>query len=308
MNFLSQRQKTYGDKKIWFSPDGQAFVSFKTTRKYAIVLESPVAADEAAVQEAIRGFDEYCRQTGLRSAYYRIPEAHLPLYEQLDKRLLPIGDEAVTNLLTFNTEGKDKKGMRNTINKMTKEGYTFQVHEPPQKDGFMQQLRAVSDEWLRDTDRSELVFSQGLFDEVELKSQTILTLQSSEEKIVGFVNLIPHNTPVEANFDLMRKTADAPNGTMDFLFVKMFEYLKTQGYQRCNLGMVPMSGIDKPENVQEQVIKLAYERIKWFGHYKSLYYFKEKFDPAWSMMYFAYTSPLDLVELPQALEKVIQPL
>ena len=299
--------KTYSDKKFWFSADGKSFVAFKTTRKYAIALESPVGPDDAAITQAIVDFDAYCRQNGLRSAYYRIPEGQLSRYQSLNKRALPIGDEAVTLLSTFTTEGKEKKTMRNTMNKMTKEGYTFHMHEPPQKDGFIQQLRAASDDWLRDMDRSELVFSQGLFDEAELKQQTILTLQSPEGKVVGFVNLIPDFTPGEANFDLMRKTTDAPNGTMDFLFVRMFEYLKTQGCQRCNLGMVPMSGIDHPKDVQEQVIKVAYERIKRFGHYKSLHHFKEKFDPEWSMMYFVYSAPIDLVELPGALEKVIQP-
>ena len=299
--------KTYADKRFWFSSDGESFVAFKTSRKYAIVLESPVGPDEVAIRQAITDFDAYCRQNGLRSAYYRIPEAQLPLYQSLGKWVLPIGDEAVANLETFTTDGKEKKVMRNTMNKMTKEGYIFRVYAPPQKDGFLQQLRAASDDWLRNMDRSELEFSQGLFDTGELKDQTILALQNPEGKVVGFVNIVPDHTPEEANFDLMRKTADAPNGTMDFLFVRMFEYLKSQGYRRCNLGMVPMSGIEKPENLQEQVIKLAYERIKRFGHYKSLRHFKDKFDPEWNMMYFAYSAPIDLVELPSALEKVIQP-
>ena len=299
--------KTYSDKKFWFGADGQSMVSFKTTRQYAIVLESPVAPDEERVARAIREFDAYCRQNGLRSAYYRVPEAQLSLYQSLNKRLLPIGDEAVTSLEHFNTGGKEKKVMRNTMNKLTREGYTFHVHDAPQPDSFLQQLRAVSDDWLRDLDRSELVFSQGRFEEAELKQQTILTLQNPEGKVVGFVNLIPDYTPHEANFDLMRKTSDAPHGTMDFLFVRMLEYLKSQGFQCCNLGMVPMSGIEHPENLQEQVIKLAYERIKRFGHYQSLHHFKEKFDPEWHMMYFVYSAPIDLVDLPRALEKVIQP-
>ena len=299
--------KTYADKQFWFSADGESFVAFKTSRKYAIVLESPVSPDEMASTQAITDFDTYCRQNGLRSAYYRIPEVQRPLFESLGKRVLPIGDEAVANLETFTTDGKEKKVMRNTINKMTKEGYTFQVCAPPQRDGFLQQLRAASDDWLRDMDRRELEFSQGYFDAGELKEQTILALQNPEGKVVGFVNIIPDYVPGEASFDLMRKTSDAPNGTMDFLFVRMFEYLKSQGYQQCNLGMVPMSGIGKPENIQEQVIKLAYEHIRRFGHYKSLRHFKDKFDPEWNMMYFAYSTPIDLIELPSALEKVIQP-
>ena len=44
-----------------------------------------------------------------------------------------------------------------------------------------------------------------------------------------------------------------------------------------------------------------------FGHHKCLYHFKEKFGPEWTMMYFLYTAPIDLVELPRALESPIQP-
>jgi len=60
-----------------------------------------------------------------------------------------------------------------------------------------------------------------LFNEKELKNQVILTIENSEKKVVGFVNLISDYSIGEANFDLMRKTADAPNGTMDFLLARM---------------------------------------------------------------------------------------
>ena len=131
-------------------------------------------------------------------------------------------------------------------------------------------------------------------------------LRNAQGKIVGFVNIIPCATPGMANFDLMRRTADAPNGVMDFLFVKMFETLRAAGYATCNLGMVPMSGIAIPGNFQERIIKLAYERIRQFSHYKSLRYFKEKFDPQWEMMYLVYNEPYDLIYLPAALEKVME--
>jgi hypothetical protein len=59
--------------------------------------------------------------------------------------------------------------------------------------------------------------------------------------------------------------------------------------------MVPLSGIDEPENLQEKVLKLAYERIRKFGHYKSLWAYKEKFDHEWQMMYPAYDAPIDQI-------------
>lgn len=298
--------KTYPDKTLWFSEDGEGFVAFKTSRSYAIALETPVCRDEAAMAEIIPAFENWCRQNGLRPAWYRIPQASAPVFESLGKKLLPIGENAVVNLDTFSLQGKDKKDLRNVMNRLAKEGYAFHPYNPPQRDGFLQQLRAVSDDWLRETGRQELAFSQGFFQEEELKNQPIFTIENQEGKVAGFVNIVPDYAPGEANFDLMRKTEDAPNGVMDFLFVNMFNHFKEQGFHRCDLGMVPMSGIDEPENVQERVIKLAYERIRQFSHYKSLRGFKEKFGPEWQMMYLVYSAPFDLVYLPGALEEVMR--
>jgi len=299
--------KTYSDKKYWFNQEDDAFVAFKTSLIYAIVLENPVCKNKTVLARSVLAFDKYCRQNGLRSVYYRIPEKVKEQFEKLGKKIIPIGEVAVVNLETWTVSGGSKSGLRNEVNKLTKLGYTFKVNPPPQKDAFLQQLKAVSDSWMNETDRTELVFSQGLFDEKELKNQTILSVENPEGKVAGFVNIIPDNDPGEANFDLMRKTEDAPNGTMDFLFVRMFEYLKTEGFKSCNMGMVPFSGIDKPENVQERVLKLAFERIHRFGHYRSLRNYKEKFDPVWEMMYLAYDAPSDLIYLPSALERVFEP-
>ncbi|MBK5203498.1 MAG: lysylphosphatidylglycerol synthetase family protein [Prolixibacteraceae bacterium] len=299
--------KTYYDKNYWFSDDKEGFVSFKTSQNYAFVLENPVCSDNKALINIIHCFDSYCRRNGLRSSYYRIPELNKSLYEKLGKKVLPIGEEAIVNIEKWTLTGVDKRGLRNAINKVTKSGYTFKATIPPQKDGFLQQLKAVSEEWLKNADRSEIVFSQGLFNEKELKNQVVFTIENYEKKVIGFVNLIPDFTKGEANFDLMRKTADAPNGTMDFLFVGMFDYLKETGFKTCNIGMVPMSGIENPENLQERLIKVAYEKIKQFEHYKSLREYKEKFKPNWHMMYLAYNDPYDLIYLPVALEQVIEP-
>ena len=298
--------KTYFDKIFWFSEDGEGFVAFKTSRSYAIVLETPVCRYESAMAEIIPAFEHWCRQNGLRTAWYRIPQSSASIFEKQGKKLLQIGENAVVNLDTFTIQGGDKKALRNGVNRLGKEGYTFHTYDPPQRDGFLQQLKAVSDDWLADTGRRELLFSQGLFEEKELKSQPVFTIENEEGKIAGFVNIIPDYVPGEANFDLMRKTKDAPNGTMDFLFINMFLRLKEQGFHRCDLGMVPMSGIDEPGNVQERVVKLAYERMRQFSHYKSLRFFKEKFDPEWTAMFLAYSAPFDLVYLPGALEQVLE--
>jgi phosphatidylglycerol lysyltransferase len=86
----------------------------------------------------------------------------------------------------------------------------------------------------------------------------------------------------------------------------MFLHLKNEGFSTCNLGLVPMSGLDNPSTLSENLLKLAYERVPRFASYKSLRFFKEKFNPVWETKYIAYDSQLDLMNLPIVLDQVIQ--
>lgn len=264
-------------------------------------------AETAEIQKKIiRDFEADCRKKGLFIAYYRVPENYLELYKSLNKKILPIGEEAVVNLADFNLESSDRKGLRKVVSKLSRSNYVFKVYEAPQKEGFLQQLKSVSNDWLEEMNLKEIFFSQGTFSELELKNQSIFTIENQEGQIQSFVNIIPDYIKGEANFDLMRKSKTAPSGTMDFLFVKMFEELKNRGYKSCNLGMVPLSGIDEPKNIQEHALQTAYEKLKRFSHYKGLYQFKEKFDPSWTMMYLVYDEYYDLIALPAVLKKIMK--
>ncbi len=298
--------KTYSDKQLYFLENDQGFISYKTTKKYAVVLENPVCKNvspENLIQH-IRGFEAFAQSNYRNVIYYRVPETSRTIYDGMGKKMLLIGEDARVNLNSFTLEGGDAKPLRNALNKMKKSGYKFHVNSPPQTDGFLQQLAFVSNDWMKDMERDELCFSQGVFSGFELKKQTILTVENEERKIVAFLNLIP-GIKGELNFDLMRKTADAPNGTMDFMFASMMQHYKEEGFKTVNLGMVPLSGIDEPQNFTERALKLAYEKLKQFGHYKSLRSFKEKFNPEWINLYVVYSSDMDLVNLPTVLKKVM---
>lgn len=296
--------KTYSDKLIFENSSGNCFISYRISGNFAVALECPVG-EQRSIRNCIREFDRNSRQNGLKSIYYRVPENKLDLFEE--KKRLFLGQEAVVDLITFSLEGGAKKSMRNAIKKVAERGYRAKVYEPVIQEGLLQKLKAVSDEWLQETNRSEIIFSQGMFVWEELKNQTILTVETQEEKIVAFVNIIPDYTPGEATYDLIRKTVDAPNGVMDFILVEMFQYLKAKGFTHCNLGFAPLSGIADPNNFPERSMKFAYEKIRSFSHYKGLRDFKDKFAPQWFNKYLIYNEDYDLFQVPNVLKKVIQP-
>ncbi len=298
--------KTYFDKTYFFSDNKEAFVSYAIAGDYAVVLDNPVAANESELLKIICEFEGYCKINNLETVYYRVSEEGIKVHQSLGKRTLLIGQEAVLDLESFNLDGGEKKPMRNALNKVEKSGFTSRVYEPPLKEGLLQKLKLVSEEWL-DSGKEEELFSQGMFMWNELKQQTVITVENAEEKVVAFINIIPDYAMSEGTYDLQRKLNDAPNGVMDFVLVKMFEYFKSRGIRYVNLGLVPMSGIEKGKDIAESTIKFMYEQLPQFAHFKGLRDYKEKFNPSWHNKFLVYNHSYDLVRLPQVLSKVMKP-
>jgi phosphatidylglycerol lysyltransferase len=299
--------KTYSDKLIYAPSELNAFIAYRVTSNFAIVLENPVAEDDNQFKLCIKQFDKYCYDSGLKSIYYRVPEENQSIYNELGKKSLFLGQEGILDINNFTLEGGTKKPMRNAINKINEKGYKVRIHVPPVMDGVLQKIKSVSDEWLKQTGRSEILFSQGMFVWNELKNQTIITVENSEEKIIAFLNVIPDYAKDEGTYDLMRKTADAPNGIMDFILIELIKYLKSQGYRYVNLGFAPLSGLTDPQSFPEKSMKFAYEKIRSFSHYKGMREYKEKFFPSWYNKYLIYDHDYDLIQIPGALSKVIKP-
>lgn len=299
--------KTYSDKLIFAPPGINSYLAYRVSRNFAVVLEDPVAENLDSMKECIRAFGKYCYENGLKDIYYRVPKESLQVYMELSKKSILLGQEGVVDVSTFTLEGGEKKSIRNALNKIADQGFTSKIITPPIRDGLIQKLKAVSDEWLKVTERSEIVFSQGMFVEEEIKQQTVITVENKEEKIIAFLNIIPDFAANEVTYDLLRKTSDAPNGIMDFMLIELFKYTSSLGYRYVNLGFAPMSGLDEPRNFPEKSLKFAYEKIRSFSHYKGQREYKEKFRPQWNDKYLVYSADYDLIQVPAVLAGVIKP-
>lgn len=299
--------KTYDDKLLYFGKRREGLVSFRTAGSFAVVLEQPVCRSLQDEMVLLEEFEEFCMESGLRSAYYRVDEQSLPQFRSLGKKSLIIGQEAIIELDQFTLEGKNKKSMRNGLNSLQKNGFKTRIYQAPVKDGVLQKLEYVSNDWLKTTNREEIVFTQGMFDRKKLKQQTIITVENDDEQIFGFLNIIPDYAPGEATYDLIRKTGDAPGGINDALIVALIDYCKINNFRYLNLGLAPLSGIEQAKDLPEKTLKFAYEKLQQFRHYRGLRDFKEKFLPDWQNKYLIYEDHYDLISLPNVLSKIMKP-
>jgi phosphatidylglycerol lysyltransferase len=293
------------DKLLFVSDKYQGFIAYRVASSFAIVLEEPVCAEDAKLS-LLQEFEEQCRKMGLKPAFYRVDEQSMYYFEHLRKKKLLIGQEGIVDITTFTLSGKDRKSLRNGLNSLAAKGYVTAIHRAPIPLTLVQELKVVSEEWLEDYDVKEMTFSQGLFDQATIRQQDVITVSDAEGNVVAFLNIIPDYAPGECTYDMIRKRTNAPGGCMDALIVALIEDAKQKGLQYLNLGLVPMSGIEQPQNTAEQVVKFAYEKIKAFRHYHGLREFKEKYATEWANKYLVYEHDFDLIQLPAALGRVMK--
>lgn len=281
-----------GDKALIFSDDGRGLVMFGASGRSWIAYGGPVGPADAA-GEAAQTFLEAARRAGARPAFYEVGVEDVPLMLELGLILYKMGEEAVVDLTAFSLDGPERKKLRAAHARAAREGLTLNIVQPPHDPALIAVLRAISDDWLKAKGAREKGFSVGRFDPVWL-GRWPLALVRHQGRIVAFANIMTTDTRAMATIDLMRHSAAAPGGTMDFLFTELLLWLKADGPRAFSLGMAPLSGLapDRTRRTWDRFGALIYRHGGNFYNFEGLRAFKGKFHPTWRPRYLAVPSVL----------------
>jgi phosphatidylglycerol lysyltransferase len=293
------------DKSYFFSPSRRSFLAYRVGANFALVLADPVGPEED-IRQIIRSFQARCDENDWGLAFHQTRPDFLPLYRELGFKKLKIGDEAVVNLEEFALEGKRMKHQRHYVNQMEKMGVSARFEDPPLPADLVHELKEVSDEWLKIPGRKERGFTMGTFSESALRWGPLAAAVDARGRVQAFMNIIPSYHPGETTIDLMRHLREAPDGVMDYLFIKLFARQKEKGFTRFNLGLAPMSGFQEGEeaSAEERAVHYFLQRLDFLFSYTGLYRYKKKFATSWEPRYEIYQNVLDLPRLVYALNKV----
>ncbi len=164
----------------------------------------------------------------------------------------------------------------------------MEIVPPEGVDELLPELRRVSDDWLEEKGAREKGFSLGFFDEDYLRECAVAVVRQ-HGRIVAFANLWLSGEREEISVDLMRYSADAPRGMMDFLFVSLMLWGREQGYAWFNIGMAPLSGMHGRALAPawSRVAALVFAHGEHFYNFRGLRQYKDKFDPVWTPKYLA---------------------
>jgi phosphatidylglycerol lysyltransferase len=276
-----------GDKEFLMSDQGGAFVMYGRAGRSWVSMGDPVGCEEQW-PDLIWSFRELADSHGCWSVFYEVAARNLTFYLDLGLALYKLGEEARVSLPSFTLEGGTRKGLRYTLNRIDREGATFELLAPEQVPARLPELQGVSDAWLKEKNTREKGFSLGRFDPRYLAHFPVGIVRA-EGRLVAFCNAWAGDNKEELSIDLMRHSPDAPSGIMEYLFIRLMLWGKQAGYRWFNLGMVPLAGL--PDRslapVWSRLGTMVFRHGEYFYNFQGLRQFKEKFDPKWTPRYLA---------------------
>jgi phosphatidylglycerol lysyltransferase len=285
--------KLWPRKRMFFSHDGQCFVVYQIALGVAICLGDPVGPDDQ-LESFTRDFLRLCSHNGWKAAFYQALPDLLPMYRKVGLRVLKLGEEAVVDIDHYCSVTAQSKTFRYIRHRLERDGYKVTRKLPPQTEAQLDEIRAVSDQWLTLPGRREHGFALGRFDRVYLRDMPLYLLTDSTGLLVAFANEIPDYKRGEAAIDMMRHRVVTPNSTMEYLFDRVLHDLRERGFRQLSLGLFPFSGLCrfKCATFEERLVNQIYERANHFFSFKGLHRFKAKFEPAWEERFLIYRGGL----------------
>ncbi|HSW66806.1 MAG TPA: phosphatidylglycerol lysyltransferase domain-containing protein [Bacillota bacterium] len=278
------------DKLYFFNLSHTAGLAYGVYRGVALVVGDPFGRREA-FDSLLTSFTEFCRTNDWLPAFVHTEPKYMELYKKHDFDLQKIGEEAVLQVPHFVAHGRTSKYFRQISNKFKRQACVAELLQPPHNDAVIARLRAISDDWLKQPGRAERRFLMGHFTPSYMQQCPVMVLRDAAGTIQAFINQVPSFDPHEANFDLLRHTHESPGNANDFLLMQFIEYLHMQGYERVNLGLCPLSGLDgadEERSVIDSALRFLYANGDRLYSFSGLRRFKAKYEPEWSGRYIAY--------------------
>lgn len=273
------------DKDFLFSESGESFLMFATRGRRWIAMGAPCG--KASEHDALLWrFAELADEAGALPVFYALRSDDLGAVAELGFIARKIGETALVPVQSFSLDGKGRQNLRTARNKLEREGCGFEVCAPGAAP--MADLKAVSDSWLARHAGAEKRFSMGRFDPDYIAAQPIAIVRQND-RIIAFANIWQGVGHGEIAIDLMRHAADAPKNAMDYLFVKLIEWAKAEGYGALDLGMAPLAGLERRRlaPAMTQIGAAVFEEGGQIYGFRGLRAYKEKFGPHWRAMFLA---------------------
>lgn len=294
-----------GDKRFLTSPSGRTFLIYQVQGHSWIVMGDPVG-DPTEWPDLLWRIRERADAAQGRLLLYQLSLETLPLAIDLGLSIVKYGEEARIDLAAFTLEGSQARPLRHAVRRTARDGASFEIVAAADVPTLLPELRAVSDDWLAAKGATEKSFSVGRFGDAYMQRFDCAIVRC-HDKIVAFANIWATGNGQELSVDLMRHSAAAPPGVMDFIFTSLLLWGQSQGYRWFTLGLAPLSGLEarRLSPLWVKAGAFLYRHGDAFYGFGGLRAYKAKFAPIWEPRFIAGPQGLSLARAMVDLQRLI---
>jgi len=276
-----------GDLTLLFNASRTGFVMSTHPGRGWVALGEPIAPESELAGLAWRWFEEVERH-GAVPVFSAVRPEHLPLYLELGLSPQKVGEQARVALWDGAPEGSRQEW----------EGCGFEVIPGEGVGTWLAELERVAEDWCSRRGRGDV----GALDARALALGPV-ALVRREGRVVAFASVWTGADREEVSVRLLRFSAEAPVGVMDWLVERLREWGRREGYRWLDLGLTPSADAEEA-SLSPTWSHLSTWRFVHGEHFEglpSLRAFKQRFQPHWEPRYLV--SPPGL-SLPSVLEDV----
>ena len=298
-----------GPKSYFTSAAVDGFLAYQISAGIALIAGDPVCAPGQARQLIHDFVAAIKRPVGA----YQVSPLILEAFREEGFGDVQVGKEAIFDLDHFTLAGGEMELVRAATNKARREGVVVTEHHPFAIGSKVlnDELRVISEEWLRDKGHHELGFLLGSLglERPSAKRYYIARSGKGKGRIEGFIVCEPIYGRKGYYLDVTRRRADAVRGTMEFLTTEIFRFLRDEGFELVSMGLAPLALLDDPDLIAHprltRLMRFVYQRVNTGYDFKLLYRYKAKYHPqAWEPRYFCFNQRRLSIGMLYALIKV----
>ncbi|MEK0306367.1 bifunctional lysylphosphatidylglycerol flippase/synthetase MprF [Bifidobacterium favimelis] len=321
MSFMT----TWQGNTYWFSSSGRSAIAYRVLHGIALTTTGPFG-DPGEYMQDLDDFTAYCVEHSWSPVFYSV---HKPQRDRLADEgwaTLKVGTEMVVDPNLWQTRGKKWQDIRTAINKAKRDKITDVLttfNDAPWS--VQSQIVDISEQWAELKALPEMKFTLGGLDELRDHRMAILYAIDDGGQVLGVTSWMPtyrQGKVIGWTLDFMRHRTDSPNGIMEFLIARMAERLRDDGsVEFMSLSAAPLAGMDPSEGEDEGVGYHRSQGTEFLQHaltlvadilepaygFRSLFFFKRKFQPSEHPVYICYPNPAALVQIGLAVVEAYLP-
>ncbi len=283
---------TRRDKSVVFAPNGRAAITYRVEVGVCLASGDPVG-DPQAWPQAITAWLALCQEYGWAPGVMGASSTAAEVFRESGLSALQLGDEAILYPDKFRLSGPDMRAVRQAVTRARRSGLTVRMRR--HRELSAEEMAAVvkhADQW-RDTE-TERGFSMALGRLGDPADGDCLLVEAvgADGHPVAMLSLVPWGAN-GLSLDLMRRSQQSPNGTIELMVTELLQNAETIGVSRVSLNFAMFrSAFEQGSQLGAGPVARLWRKVlvffsRWW-QLETLYRSNMKYLPDWVPRYACY--------------------